>query len=49
MVFYAYIMYVERPVSVIHTIELNVQYTTFFIYKSSTFFTIFIFSDFSGP
>ena len=49
MVFYAYIMYVERPVPVILHNGLNVQYTTFFLYESSTFFIIFTFSDFGGP
>ena len=49
MVFYAYIMYVERPVPVILHNGLNVQYTTFFLYESSTFFIIFTFSYFGVP
>ena len=49
MVFYAYIKYVERPVPVILHNGLNVQYTTFFLYKSSTFFIIFTFSYFWVP
>ena len=49
MVFMLYIMYVERLVPVIHHNGRNVQYTTFLLYKSSTFFIIFTFSYFGGP